>query len=113
MAGLVFSFACGVLMIVRIVLRLISGPSPVRSLKCSELIQEIDRKNVRDAKVLTLKNTTEITGHLLHSDEVISVSSMEVNSKTPYNIFAMPKYLQPRLNWSGKVRLEPTRLPQA
>jgi hypothetical protein len=60
---LIFVFGCGVLAIVIMAVRLISGPLPVQQLTYSELLQQINNGNVRDATILTSKkNAVKVAG---------------------------------------------------
>jgi ATP-dependent Zn protease len=70
---LAFIFGCGVLMIVVVTVRFFSGPLPTRNLSYSDLIQEIDQGNVREATIRTSKVRADVTGHLRKSADLFEV----------------------------------------
>ena len=62
---LFFVLGCGVLIIVLVGFRMLSGPLPVQQLSYSELLQQVDNRNVSRATILTPKNgAVKISGVL-------------------------------------------------
>lgn len=71
---LVFVFGCGVLAVFVMGFRLLSGPLPVQQLSYSELLQQIDNRNVRSATILTSKKSgIKIAGVIKVSEKSFTV----------------------------------------
>jgi ATP-dependent Zn protease len=66
---LFFVFGCGVLAIVLIGFRLLSGPLPVQQLTYSELLQQVANRNVSEATILTSKNNAVTVSGVLKTPE--------------------------------------------